>query len=142
MEAEKREKNGPWKLNEDLTQKIGNRWYTSIMKSTPTKGETQMSTGSTTAPLSTWSKVVEAIKAETYFAQLDGETADQYVARLNKARDILVKHMIEVKDAATELNKGIKAGREIHPAVFNKINPTREFRTVKDKPSSFNNLQF
>ena len=151
FEAKERSIFGDLGLKEEISDSLGDN--EEIRKSADTlqamkripntkQEEINMSTGSTSTPLSTWSKVVEAINAETFFAQLEDETAGEYVARINKARDILVKHLTIVKDAATEMNKGIKAGREIHPAIFNKINPSREFRTVKDKPNSFNNLKF
>ena len=89
-------------------------------------------------------QIVKAILGDTFFAQNDGESAEEYTTRQSARRDKFVAKLDEYKLAATKFNKDLKQGNEMLPAIFGNIEPTRQYRTPKEKETKgvFGSLNF
>ncbi len=89
-------------------------------------------------------QIVKAIMADTFFAQNEGESAADYTARQSNRRDKFVAQLEEYKTAATKFNADLKKGTEMLPEIFGAIEPTRQYRTPKEKKAAgiFGSLSF
>lgn len=88
--------------------------------------------------------IAQAILDETFFAQKDGETPDQYIVRLIGRRDLYVAELDHMKEASTKYNSDLKEATRMLPDIFKSLEPTRKYRSTKEKEAKgqFAELKF